>query len=66
MSVYAATQYHSLISAWPAMLLATIGVVIGTLAGKPLLKRIPESSYRTIVSVIILVLGIWMLVHPSR
>jgi uncharacterized protein len=65
MPVYAATQYRSLVSAWPAMLLATIGVVIGTLAGKPLLKRIPERSYRAIVSVIMLILGIWMLVHPS-
>ena len=45
------------------MLLATIGVVIGTLAGKPLLKRIPERPYRTIISVIIFALGIWMLVH---
>lgn len=65
MPVYAATQYRSLVSAWPAMLLATIGVVVGTLAGKPLLRRIPERSYRTIVSVIILALGIWMLVHPG-
>lgn len=65
MPVYAATQYRSLIAVWPAMLLATIGVVIGTLAGKPLLKRIPERSYRTIVAVIILTLGIWMLAHPG-
>jgi uncharacterized protein len=65
MPVYAATQYRSILAVWPAMLLATIGVVIGTLAGKPLLKRIPERSYRTLVSAIILGLGIWMLVHPG-
>jgi uncharacterized membrane protein YfcA len=65
MPVYAATQYRSIVSVWPAMLLATIGVVIGTVAGKPVLKRIPESSYRTLVSAIILALGIWMLVYPN-
>jgi uncharacterized protein len=65
MPVYAATQYHNIVAVWPAMLLATIGVVIGTLAGKPLLQRIPQQSYRTIVSTIILALGIWMLLHPS-
>jgi len=66
MPVYAAAQYRNLIAVWPAMLLATIGVVIGTLAGKPLLQRVPERSYRTIVSMIILALGIWMLVHPGE
>jgi hypothetical protein len=66
MPVYAATQFRGIAAAWPAMLLATIGVVLGTLAGKPLLKRIPEQSYSTIVSLIILTLGIWMLVHPSQ
>lgn len=65
MPVYAATQYRSLLAAWPEMLVATVGVVIGTLAGKPLLKRIPERSYRVIVSAIILALGVWMLVHPA-
>jgi uncharacterized membrane protein YfcA len=66
MPVYAATQYHSLIAVWPVILLSTLGVVIGTLAGKPVLKRIPERSYRTLVSLIILALGIWMLVHPGN
>jgi len=65
MPVYAATQYRDLAGAWPAMLLATIGVVVGTLAGKPILKRIPEQTYRNILSLIILALGIWMLIHPG-
>jgi len=40
-------------------------VVVGTLAGKPLLQRIPEAAYRTIVSLVILALGVWMLLHPG-
>ncbi len=65
MPVYAATQYREVLSVWPAMALATVGVVVGTLVGKPLLQRIPESAYKRVVSVIILALGIWMLIRPG-
>ncbi len=65
MPVYAVTQYQAVAAVWPAILLATVGVVAGTLVGKPILRRIPEKSYRNTVSVIILGLGIWMLIHPG-
>jgi uncharacterized protein len=65
MPVYAATQWHDVAAAWPALLIATIGIVIGTFAGQPVLRRIPAAAFRAIVSLIILALGIWMLVHPS-
>ena len=64
--VYIAAEYHELASSWPSILAACVGVVLGTLAGKPLLQRIPEKLYRAIVSLIILALGIWMLIHPGR
>jgi uncharacterized membrane protein YfcA len=47
------------------VLIATAGVIAGTLIGKPLLMRIPEKAYRGTVSFIILALGIWMLLHPN-
>jgi uncharacterized membrane protein YfcA len=65
MPVYAASQFHSILSQWPLPGMATAGVVIGTLSGKWMLQRIPENFFRQIVGVIILVLGIWMLVHPG-
>jgi len=65
MPVYVAFEYTSILSAWPTMLVATVGVVIGTLVGKPMLRRIPEKAYRLVVSMIILALGVWMLVHPG-
>lgn len=65
MPVYAVTQANQIASAWLPIVLATVGVVVGTLAGKPLLQRIPEAAYRTIVSLIILALGVWMLLHPG-
>jgi uncharacterized protein len=65
MPVYAATQWRELRSSWEFMLVATFGVILGTLVGQPLLHRIPPTTFRTIVSVIILALGMWMLVHPG-
>jgi uncharacterized protein len=65
MPVYAATQWRELRSSWEFMLVATFGVILGTLVGQPLLRRIPPTTFRTIVSVIILALGMWMLVHPG-
>jgi len=65
MPVYAATQYQNIAPLWPLMLLATIGVVAGTLVGRPVLRRIPEKLYRVIVSLIILALGVSMIVRPG-
>jgi uncharacterized membrane protein YfcA len=65
MPVYAATQHGAIASALGPMLLATAGVVFGTLVGKPLLGLMPQTTYRFVVSLIILALGVWMCVHPS-
>jgi uncharacterized protein len=65
MPVYAVTQMKEIESVWHVAAVATLGVVIGTLAGKSVLGRIPESTFRTVVAGIILALGIWMFVHPG-
>ena len=65
MPVYAVTQLGQMVSQWPMILLATVGVVIGTLSGKWMLSRIPQNVFRMIVSCIVLALGIWMLLHPT-
>ncbi len=65
MPVYAATQWHDVASAWKLGLIATVGVVFGTLAGQPVLRRIPATIFRRVVAMVILVLGVWMLVRPS-
>lgn len=65
MPVYAALQYREIVSQWPAAAIATVGVIVGTFSGKWMLQRIPQSVFRTIVASIILVLGVWMLVHPG-
>jgi uncharacterized membrane protein YfcA len=65
MPVYAASQFHSILSQWPLAALATVGVIIGTVSGKWMLQRIPEEVFRRLVACIILALGIWMFVHPG-
>jgi hypothetical protein len=65
MPVYAVTQFGPMAAQWPMILLATVGVIIGTLSGKWMLIRIPQNVFRMIVSCIVLALGIWMLLHPA-
>jgi uncharacterized membrane protein YfcA len=65
MPVYAAVQWRTIVSQWPLATVVTVGVVIGTLSGKWMLRRIPEKLFRLIVSVIVLILGIWMFAHPG-
>ena len=65
MPVYAATQIHDISAQWRLMLFATAGVVVGTFAGQPVLRGMPERTFRAVVGLIILALGVWMLVRPS-
>lgn len=65
MPVYAATQGKQVLDIWPVLLLAIIGVVVGTLAGERILRRIPEPLFRGIVSMIILALGVGLLLYPG-
>jgi uncharacterized protein len=66
MPVYAAMQAKQVLELWPLLLLAVLGVVMGTIAGARVLSRIPEPLFRRIVSIIILGLGISMLVNPGK
>jgi uncharacterized membrane protein YfcA len=43
------------------IIVATIGVVIGTLVGAKTLRRIPERIFRRVVAVVLAVLGFWLL-----
>jgi uncharacterized membrane protein YfcA len=61
MPVYAATQWRPILSAWPLMLSATTGVIVG----KRILGWIPEHTFRLLISGIVFALGVWMFVHPG-
>ena len=46
--------------------LAVFGVVVGTLLGTPLLRRIPERWFRFSISLLLTALGAYMLIHAAR
>ena len=63
MPVYVATSGAELWAARQPMLIATAGVVAGTIAGARLLKNIPESAFRRVVAVILALLAAALLMR---
>lgn len=61
MPIYLVGQADALRSMAPLIGLAALGALVGTLAGKRLLARIPERLFRTLVASLILALGLYML-----
>lgn len=61
MPVYFVSTGARIAEAWPIVLLATAGVVLGTLAGRTVLARIPERQFRSAVAVLLAMLGLYML-----
>ena len=64
--VYLATQGQEMVGLWPFLLAATVGAVIGTVAGERLLRRIPEPVYRRLVAGLVLALGVFMLFRVGQ
>ena len=52
-----------MLTAWPLMLVATAGVIAGTVSGVRVLRQIPETLFRRLVAALVLILGIYMLVR---
>jgi uncharacterized membrane protein YfcA len=63
MPVYFLTEGADLIRIAPLVALSVIAVVIGTLIGSRVLRNVPDRQFRTVVAVLLLALGTWMLVH---
>ena len=61
MPVYFATQAAAIARIWPLVLIATLGTLVGTVAGVRVLRGIPERAFRRIVALILLVLGAYMI-----
>jgi uncharacterized membrane protein YfcA len=59
--VYLYQEHERLLAIWPVIFAATVGVVIGTAAGAPLLHALPERWFRRAVAVTLTVLGLVML-----
>ena len=66
MPVYLSTEFHQVAELWPLVLLGCAGAVMGTLAGKRVLERIPEAIFQRLVGALILMLGIAMFAGLGR
>jgi uncharacterized protein len=64
--IYLLTAGDTIAAASRLWILVTIGVTVGTVAGVPVLGRIPQSIYRRLVGGLLLVLGIALLVAATR
>ena len=60
MPIYFSRAGSDLWNARSMIVAATIGVVIGTLAGGKTLRRIPEPAFRRTVAVFLAALGLWL------
>jgi len=45
------------------VLIATAGTLAGTVLGVPMLRRIPETAFRRVVAILLLLLGTYMLLR---
>jgi uncharacterized membrane protein YfcA len=64
--VYIATSGAALESQAALIAAASVGVVVGTFAGVPTLRRIPERVYRPLVGVLLILLGLSLLLLHNR
>jgi uncharacterized membrane protein YfcA len=61
--VYFSVQWTQIASIWLYILIAALGVLIGTIGGKRILEKIPERIFKKTVASIILLVGILVLIR---
>ena len=61
MPVYLFMQYDEIAALWWWVLLATMGVIAGTVLGSRVLTRLPESWFRFVLALVLAALGVLML-----
>lgn len=66
MPIYLATQGVALMSVWPWIVAATIGVVVGTVIGNRVMSRIPDVWFERVLASVLALLGAVMVVQGIR
>ena len=59
--IYFAAESREIAAIWPLISLATLGTILGTLAGARILSRIPPLLFYRLVSMLVLLVGLAML-----
>jgi uncharacterized membrane protein YfcA len=63
--IYLAVGDSEILANWPYVVVGVVGVVVGTLLATPLLRRLPEATFRRSVFALIAALGVLLLVAPG-
>jgi len=63
--VYLFSDWRGIARIWPLVMVASVGVVIGTAAGTRVLGRLPERTFRRVLAVLLIVLGVYMIAAKS-
>jgi uncharacterized membrane protein YfcA len=61
--VYLLTQGREILLIWPLVLIATGGVVLGTLLGRQVLARLSQAVFRRVIAVLLIGLGVYMVLQ---
>jgi uncharacterized protein len=64
--VYLVSSAAQLVTIWPLLAALTAGVLVGTLIGAPVLRRIPEDVFRRLLAVMLILLGIGLIATLGR
>lgn len=64
--VYLATQWEDLLRIWPLVLVATVAVVVGTALGTRVLGHLEQATFRRVIGLLLVVLGIYMALAGRR
>lgn len=64
--VYLATAWRDILDVWPLVLTATGGVIVGTAVGTRVLGRLPQQTFRGVIAVLLVALGLYMAISGQR
>jgi len=60
--IYLATGWADIAANWPLVLFLIAAVLAGTVAGAPLLRRLPEVTFRRVLAMLLIALGVLLIV----
>jgi uncharacterized protein len=63
--IYLATAGPEIARAWPTIAVLTVAVIAGTFLGAPVLRRLPDSVFRRLLAILLIVLGVSLVVAPG-
>jgi hypothetical protein len=64
--VYLLSSAAQLAPMWPLLVALTVGVLVGTVIGAPILRRIPEPLFRRLLAGLLIVLGVGLIAAIAR